>query len=74
VTHCLVNLHITGHLVFVLIHTERVMMCPAIDNSAGCEIRALIRFLHAKNINSAEIHRELFTVCSQNVMSERIVR
>jgi hypothetical protein len=47
-THCLVNYHITGHMVFVLVSTERVMMCPAIDNPASCEIRAVIRFLHAK--------------------------
>jgi hypothetical protein len=24
------------------------MMCPAIDNPASCEIRAVIRFLHAE--------------------------
>jgi hypothetical protein len=35
------------------------MMCPVIDNPAGCEIRALIRFLHAKNMTAAEIHCEL---------------
>jgi hypothetical protein len=26
------------------------MMCPAIDNPASCEIRAVIRFLHAKTL------------------------
>jgi hypothetical protein len=35
------------------------MMCPAIDNPASCEIRALIRFLHAKNMSVAVIHREV---------------
>jgi hypothetical protein len=30
-------------------------MCPAIDNPASCEMRAVIHFLHAKNM-SAEIH------------------
>jgi hypothetical protein len=31
-------------------------MYPAIDNTVSCEIRA---FLHAKNMNAAEIHCEL---------------
>jgi hypothetical protein len=35
------------------------MMCPATDNPASCEIRALIRFLYAKNMSAAETHREL---------------
>jgi hypothetical protein len=35
------------------------MMCPAIDNPARCEIRAVVRFLHAKNMSVEEIHREL---------------
>jgi hypothetical protein len=34
-------------------------MCSATDNPASCEIRALIRFLHAKDMTAAEIHREL---------------
>jgi hypothetical protein len=34
-------------------------MSAAIDNPASCEIRAVIRFLHAKNMSAAEIHREL---------------
>jgi hypothetical protein len=56
-THCFMNYHITGHLVFVLVSTEGFMMCPVIHNPAGCEIRALIRFLHNKNMSAAEIHR-----------------
>jgi hypothetical protein len=35
------------------------MMCHAIDNPASCEMRAVIRFFHAKNMSAAEIHREL---------------
>jgi hypothetical protein len=50
------------------------MMCPAIDNSASCEIRAVIRFLHAKNMTAAEIHRGLCAVYGRNVMSEGTVR
>jgi hypothetical protein len=45
--HCLVHHHITGHLVFVLVITEILMMCPAIDNPASCEIRDVIGFLRA---------------------------
>jgi hypothetical protein len=50
------------------------MMSPAINNLASCEIRAVVRFLHAKNMSAAEIHRELCVVCCQNVMSEGTVR
>jgi hypothetical protein len=50
------------------------MMCPAIDNSASCEIRAVIRFLRVKNMSAAEIYRELCAVYRQNVMSEGAVR
>jgi hypothetical protein len=50
-------------------------MCPAIDNPTSCEIRAVIRFLHAKNKSAAEIYRELCAaVYGQNVMSEGTVR
>jgi hypothetical protein len=49
-------------------------MCPAFDNHASCEIRAIIRFIHAKNMKAAETHHESFAVYSQNVMSERTVR
>jgi hypothetical protein len=35
------------------------MMFPSIDNPASCAIGALISYLHAKNINSAEMNREL---------------
>jgi hypothetical protein len=50
-------------------------MCPAIDNPTSCEILAIIRFLQAKNLNAAQIHRELCAVVyGQNVMSEGTVR
>jgi hypothetical protein len=49
------------------------MMCPAFDNPANYEIRALIRFLHAKIMRAAEIHRELCPVYGQN-MSEETMR
>jgi hypothetical protein len=50
------------------------MICPVIDNPTSCEIRAVIRFLHAKCMSAAEIHRELCAVYGQNVMSEGTVR
>jgi hypothetical protein len=49
-------------------------MCPVIDNPASCEIRVVICFLHAKNVNAAEIHCELCAVYGQNLMSEGPVR
>jgi hypothetical protein len=51
------------------------MMCPAIDNPASCEIRTVIRFLRARNMDAAEIHRELcVAVYGQNITSEGTVR
>jgi hypothetical protein len=50
------------------------MTCSAIYNPASCEIRVLIRFLHAENTSAVEIHRELCAaVYGQNVMSEGTV-
>jgi hypothetical protein len=46
------------------------MMRLAIDNPASCEVRAVIRFLHYKNVSAPEIHRELCAVHSQNAMGE----
>jgi hypothetical protein len=51
------------------------MMCPAIDNSARCEICTVIHFLYTKNMSAAESHHELcMVVYGQNVMSEETVR
>jgi hypothetical protein len=67
-THCLVNDHITDHLVFVLVSTEWDMMCSSIDSPSNYEIRSIIRFLLAKIMNAVEIHRELCaTVYGRNV-------
>jgi hypothetical protein len=71
--HCFVNHHITCFLVFVLVSTEWIMMCPAIDNPASYEIR-IICFLCSINRNAAEIHCELSAVYGQNVMREGTVR
>jgi hypothetical protein len=50
------------------------MMYPAIDNAASCEIFAVIRFPHAKNMTPTEIHRELCAVYCQNIMNEGTVK
>jgi hypothetical protein len=52
------------------------MLCPAADNLARCKIHAVVCFcfLRAKNMSAVEIHCELCTVYSQNLMSEGIVR
>jgi hypothetical protein len=60
--------------VFVLVSAGSVMMCRAIDNPASCKIRAVICFLHTKNMNAVKIYRELCTIYGQNVMSEGTVR
>jgi hypothetical protein len=49
-------------------------MCSAIDNPASYEIRAVLRFLHAKNMSAEELHRELCAVCGQNITREETVR
>jgi hypothetical protein len=49
-------------------------MCPAIDNPTSCENRAVICFLHAKDMCALETNHELHVVYGQNVMSEGTVR
>jgi hypothetical protein len=69
-THCLVNHHITGHLVLVLVNTERFIIFPAIDNPVSCEMHHVMRFLHLRT-DGAEIRRELYaTVYGQSEKSE----
>jgi hypothetical protein len=52
--------YIIGHLVFVLVSTEWIIMCTEIHNPASCEIRAVIRFLHAKTNSTEENINNLF--------------
>jgi hypothetical protein len=49
-------------------------MCPVIENPTSCKIHAVINFLFTKNVIAAEIHRELWVIYGQNVMSEGTVR
>jgi hypothetical protein len=41
---------------------------------ASCEIRAVIRFLHAEGQSAAEIHRQLCHAYGVNVMSDSCMR
>jgi hypothetical protein len=66
--------HIIGHLVFLLVFSGWVMMCPTTDNTASCEIRAVIRFLRSKNLSAGEICHELYAIYSQNIIHEGTVR
>jgi hypothetical protein len=49
------NPHITGHLVFILVSAEGVVMCPVSDKHISCETHALIHFLHVEIISTVEI-------------------
>ncbi|GBM27855.1 hypothetical protein AVEN_66406-1 [Araneus ventricosus] len=49
-------------------------MCSAIENPENCEVRGVIRFLWAKKLSAADIHRELCAVHLPNIMSEGVVR
>jgi hypothetical protein len=41
------------------------MMRSMIDNLASCEFRAVIRFLHDKNMSAVEIYLDICTVYSK---------
>jgi hypothetical protein len=60
--------------VFVLVSTDRVMMCPVTDNPASCEILSVVHFLQVNNMSAAEIHGKLCVVYGQDVMNEGTVR
>jgi len=49
-------------------------MFKKIENLAACEMRSVIRFLNAKNMKPAEIHRQLCDVCGEHAMSSSMVR
>jgi hypothetical protein len=72
-THFHVYHNITGHLVFVLVSTEWVMMSRETNNSANSEICSVICFLHAKYMSTEKIYREFWAVYGQIVMSEEPV-
>jgi len=49
-------------------------MAKRIENPADCEIREVIRFLQAKNIQPADIHRQVCEVYREGAMSDSMVR
>jgi len=49
-------------------------MAKRIENPADCEIRAVIRFLQAKNIQPADIHSQVCEVYREGAMSGSMVR
>jgi hypothetical protein len=49
-------------------------MARRIENPAECEIREVIWFLQAKNIQPADIHRQMCEVCGEEAISDSMVR
>lgn len=49
-------------------------MPPPIENPVDCEVRGVIRFLSAKGVKAAEIHREISVVYGENIMSDGMVQ
>jgi transposase len=45
-----------------------------IERPADCEIRSVIRFLNARNVKPADIHRQICEVYGENAMSDGMVR
>ncbi|GFY19679.1 HTH_48 domain-containing protein [Trichonephila clavipes] len=49
-------------------------MFKVIESSAKCEMRSVIRFLTARNMSAADIHRQITEVYGTEAMSDRKVR
>jgi hypothetical protein len=45
-------------------------MSKRIENPAGCELRAVIRYLNAQNVHPIEIYGQLIAVYEEGVMNE----
>ena len=45
-----------------------------IESPAACEMRSVIRFLNAKNMKPAEIHRQICDVHGEHAMSSSVLR
>ena len=61
------------HLSEFLIYTTRRKMATISEKWSKSEIRAVIRFLHAKGNTPTKIHYELVSVYGKNVMSKKQV-
>ena len=49
-------------------------MFKKIETPAACEMRSVIRFLNAKKMKPAEIHRQLCDVYGEHAMSSSLIR
>jgi transposase len=49
-------------------------MFKKIEKPAACEMRSVIRFLNARNMKPADIHRQLCEVYGEHAMSDAVVR
>ena len=49
-------------------------MFKMIERPAVCEIRSAIRFLNARNVKPADIHRQICQVYGENAMSDGMVK
>ena len=49
-------------------------MFKTIERPAVCGIGSVVRFLNARNVKPAEIHRQICEVYGQNAMSDGMVR
>ena len=49
-------------------------MFKMIERPADCEIRFVIRFLNARNVKPADIHRQICEVYGENAMSDGMLR
>lgn len=49
-------------------------MFKKIAEPADCEIRSVIRFLNARNVKPAEIHRQISEIYGESAMSDSMVR
>ncbi|GBL89894.1 hypothetical protein AVEN_178327-1 [Araneus ventricosus] len=49
-------------------------MLKTIADPADCEMRSVIRFLNAKKVKPAEIHRQLVEIYGENAMTDGMVR
>ncbi|GBM60978.1 hypothetical protein AVEN_127502-1 [Araneus ventricosus] len=49
-------------------------MFKTISDPADYEVRSVIQFLNTKNVNPAEIHRQLVEIYGENAMTDGMVR
>jgi hypothetical protein len=49
-------------------------MFKKIEKAAACEMPSVIRFLNARNMKPADIHRHLCEVCGEQATSNSVVR